>query len=101
MQKVIIEDLQSSKSEDFVENYQLALQREAIKAQQKLSDLKPIDISLYYKTKEERNALKMAKNDFKLYNIAHPSDGNVVRIQTCGGNPNYKGFTLNELLKEH
>lgn len=71
-----------------------------IKKQQQLSELKPIDKSIYQKTIEERKALKNAKKDAKIYLIANPSDGNVVKIQTCGGNPYYRGFTLEELMRE-
>lgn len=74
--------------------------KEEIKATQKLRDLKPFSFEEYRKTPEDRNALKKAKIDEKLYCKANPSDGNVVRIQTCGGNPAYRGYSIQELMKE-
>ncbi len=82
------------------ELYDRFMGREHIKEQHKLRDLKPFSFEEYRKTLEDRKALKMAKNDEKLYAKANPSDGNVVRIQTCGGNPAYRGYSLHQLVNE-
>ena len=84
-------------------SYQTLLNREEVKKEQKLSDLKHYSFEEYIKTKEERKALKEAKKDFKLYQMVNPTDNNKVILHTCGNNPPqipYRGFTIGELLEE-